>query len=179
MEHAWIAGQPAALDAAIEGAAKLLASSRCPLIAGLGTDVAGARAAITLADRIGAIIDHMHSDAVLRDLDVMRSSGMLITTPTEAYVRADTLLLIGPGVGEAWRELPPQLLAAPRQSESGGPVERRIYCICPDSDWPVPASVVVVKARRGEIPTLLAALRARLADRPTGKTWSDLISEIR
>ena len=107
---------------------------------------------------------------VLRDLDVMRSSGMLITTPTEAYVRADTLLLIGPGVGEAWRELPPQLLAAPRQSESGGPVERRIYCICPDSDWPVPASAVVVKGRRGEIPTLLAALRARLADRPIGKT---------
>ena len=29
MEHAWIAGQPATLDAAIEGAAKLLASSRC------------------------------------------------------------------------------------------------------------------------------------------------------
>ena len=56
MEHAWIAGQPAALDVAIEEAAKLLASSRCSLIAGLGTDIAGARAAITLADRIGAII---------------------------------------------------------------------------------------------------------------------------
>ena len=58
MEHAWIAGQPATLDAAIEGAAKLLASSRCALIAGLGTDIAGARAAITLADRIGGIVDH-------------------------------------------------------------------------------------------------------------------------
>ena len=106
MEHAWIAGQPATLDAAIEGAAKLLGSSRCLLIAGLGTDIAGARAAITLADRIGGIVDHMHSDVVLRDLDVMRSSGVLITTPTEVHVRADTLLLIGPGFGEAWQELP-------------------------------------------------------------------------
>jgi formylmethanofuran dehydrogenase subunit B len=170
MEHAWIAGQPATFDAAIEGAAKLLASSRCPLIAGLGTDIAGARAAITLADRIGAIVDHMQSDAALRDLDVMRSSGMLITTPTEAHERADTLLLIGPGYSEAWRELPVRLFAAPQQSESGGPVERRIYCVCPASDWPIPASAVVVKGQRKEIPTLLAALRARLADRPIGKT---------
>jgi formylmethanofuran dehydrogenase subunit B len=169
MERAWIAGQPAALDAAVEEAAKLLASSRCSLIAGLGTDVAGARAAITLADRIGAIIDHMHSDAVLRDLDVMRSSGMLITTPTEAHVRADTLLLIGPGLGDTWRELPPQLFAAPQRGESGSPTERRIYCICPDSDWPIPASAAVVKGRHREIPTLLAALRARLADRPIGR----------
>ena len=170
MEHAWIAGQPATLDAAIEGAAKLLGSSRCPLIAGLGTDIAGARAAIALADRIGAIVDHMHSDAVLRDLDVMRSSGMLMTTLTEASVRADSLLLIGPGYGEAWRELPARLFAAPQQDDSGSPIERRIFCVCPASDWPIPASAVIVKGQRKEIPTLLAALRARLADRPIGKT---------
>ena len=170
MEQAWIAGQPVALDAAIEEAARLLASSRYSLIAGLGTDVAGARAAITLADRIGAIVDHMHSDAVLRDLDVMRSSGMLITTPTEAHVRADTLLLIGPGLGEAWRELPLQLFAAPQRGQKGSSIERRIYCICPAREWPIAASAAVVKGRCGEIPVFLAALRARLVDRPIGKT---------
>ena len=47
-------------------------------------------------ERIGAVIDHMNADAVLRDLDVMRSSGVMLTTPTEARVRADTLLLAGP-----------------------------------------------------------------------------------
>jgi formylmethanofuran dehydrogenase subunit B len=169
MEHAWIAGRPTALDAAIEAAAKLLASSRCPLIAGLGTDVSGARAAITLADRIGAIVDHMNSDALLRDLDVMRSSGMLITTPTEAQVRADTLLLIGPGLGEAWLQLPRSLFA-PQQSDGTGPVERRIHCVCPARDWPIPQSAVVVGGRPGDIPVILAALRARLAGRPIGKT---------
>jgi formylmethanofuran dehydrogenase subunit B len=169
MEHAWIAGRPAALDAAIAAAAKLLASSRCPLIAGLGTDVWGARAAITLADRIGAIVDHMNSDALLRDLDVMRSSGMLITTPTEAQVRADALLLIGPGLGEAWRELPRPLFA-PQQSDGAGLVERRIHCVCPASDWPIPQSAVVIGERPGDMPVILAALRARLADRPIGKT---------
>jgi formylmethanofuran dehydrogenase subunit B len=169
MEHAWIAGRPTALDAAIEAAAKLLASSRCPLIAGLGTDVTGARAAITLAERIGAIIDHMNSDALLRDLDVMRSSGMLITTPTEAQARADTLLLIGPGLGEAWRELPRRLFA-PQQSDRASPVERRIHCVCPAGDWPIPQHAVAVDGWNGEIPVVLAALRARVAGRPIGKT---------
>jgi formylmethanofuran dehydrogenase subunit B len=170
MEHAWIAGQPAALDAAIQEAAKLLASSRCPLIAGLGTDVAGVRAAIGLADRIGAIVDHMHSEIVLRDLDVLRSSGTFVTTPTEARVRADTLFLIGPGLDKAWLELPPQLFAAPQPDEGGRPIARRIYCICPAGNWPVPASAVVLKGPQAEIPALVAALRARLADRPIGKT---------
>jgi formylmethanofuran dehydrogenase subunit B len=175
MQNAWIGGQPAALDAAVEEAAKLLASSRNSLIAGLGTDIAGARAAIRLADHIGATIDHMNSDAMMRDLDVMRSSGTLITTPTEAHVRADTLLLIGPGSDEAWRELP--LFAALRQGKrqgrgrgnSDGATERRMYCICPQSGWASPASAAVINGQRGEIPALLAALRARVADRPVAE----------
>jgi formylmethanofuran dehydrogenase subunit B len=170
MEYAWIAGQPAALDAAIQEAAKLVASSRCALIGGLGTDVAGARAAIELAERIGAIVDHMHSEIVLRDLDVLRSSGTFATTLTEARVRGDLLLLIGPGLGKAWLELPPQLFAAPQPGEGGSPKARRICCICPASNWPVPASAMVVKGPQAEIPALVAALRARLADGPIGKS---------
>ena len=52
---------PVALDAAIAEAARLLGASRLPVIAGLGTDVAGARAAIALAQRLGGVVDHMHS----------------------------------------------------------------------------------------------------------------------
>jgi formylmethanofuran dehydrogenase subunit B len=173
MEHAWIAGQPAALENAIGEAAKLLASSRSPVIAGLGTDVAGARAVITLADRIGGIVDHMNADALLRDLNVMRSSGMLVTTPTEAQVRADTLLLIGPGRGETWPELPRRLFEAMRQSKNGSAIERRICCLCPADDWAIPANAemaTVIRGPGGEISALLAALRARAAGRPTGKT---------
>ena len=40
-----VGGQPASLEAAVERAAALLASSRLPLFAGLGTDTAGTRAA--------------------------------------------------------------------------------------------------------------------------------------
>ena len=57
MHHAWIDGEPAELPAAAATAARLLDASRQPLIAGLGADVAGARAATALAQRIGAAID--------------------------------------------------------------------------------------------------------------------------
>ena len=52
-----------------------------------------------------AIVDHVHSDTVLRELEVMRSSGTFVTTSSEARVRADVLLLIAPGFGDAWLEL--------------------------------------------------------------------------
>ena len=101
MGNALVDGRPVPLDAAVTEAARLLRASRSPLIAGLGTDVAGARAAIALAQRIGAAVDHMHSRAVMADLEVMRESGMMVTTPSEARLRGDTLLLVGPGLTTA------------------------------------------------------------------------------
>src|SRR6266436_6082087 len=109
MHHAWIDGAPAELDVAAATAARLLDASRQPLIAGLGTDIAGARAAIVLAQRIGAVIDHMNADALLRDLDVLREAGLMLTTPSETSLRADTLLLVGPGMIDALSGLPRHL----------------------------------------------------------------------
>src|SRR5262249_13201451 len=130
MHHAWIDGTPAELDAAAATAARMLDASRQPLVAGLGTDVAGARAAIVLSQRIGAVIDHMNADAVLRDLDVMREAGVMLTTPSETSLRADTLLLIGPGVTDASNALQ----GAAREDGDGGRSDRRIFWLCPGSD---------------------------------------------
>jgi formylmethanofuran dehydrogenase subunit B len=163
MVEAWIRGSAAELDAAIAEAARLLAASRLPVIAGLGTDVAGARTAIALAQRIGGIVDHMHSAALLRDLDVMRESGMMVTTPNVARLRADLLLLVGPGLTQAWPELPERLLHAP---------ERRIVWLCPcdATERQTFHNTVIVGRDAAELPVLLAALRARCAGRPVGKT---------
>jgi formylmethanofuran dehydrogenase subunit B len=164
MDQAWIAGKPAALDKALAEAARLLKESRHPLIAGLGTDVAGARAVVALAERTGAAIDHMNAGALFRDLDVMRSSGVMQTTPHEAEVRADTLLLAGPGLATAWPELPRRLLGK----------TRRGFWLCPGPDVEIialsEAKIETVGKEPRDLPTLLAALRARLAGRPVGKT---------
>jgi formylmethanofuran dehydrogenase subunit B len=161
MDRAWIDGKGVSLKAAITEAARLLAASRFPLIAGLGTDIAGARAAIALATRIGAAIDHMRADALLRSLDVMRSAYLMTTTLTEARSRADCLLLVGSGVGEQSRAL--------LGTEAG---KRNIIWLCPDRDAREIAKGIpinVLGRNPADLPIVLAMLRARIAGRAVGK----------
>jgi formylmethanofuran dehydrogenase subunit B len=173
MRDAWIAGKPATLEIAIAEAAALLSASRQALIAGLGTDVAGARAAIALAERTGAVIDHMRSNALLRDLDVIRSSGVMLTTPTETYVRADTLLVVGPMLEAGETDLLQRLFDKLRNRQGQNSVERRIIWLCPGVEQANRALGAVSAATVGkelkQLPAVAAALRARMAGRPTGE----------
>jgi formylmethanofuran dehydrogenase subunit B len=165
MARAWIGGKPAALERALAEAAGLLAASRCPLVTGLGTDIAGARAAIGLAERIGAVVDHMNADVLLRDLAVVREAGMMLTTPNEARLRADTLLLVGPTLEQDAPELAQWLGVDDRSAH-----QRAIVRLCPGRA----AAPIRGETRIGrdpdQLPSVLAALRARLADRGAGKT---------
>ena len=111
MSEAWVNGKAATLQEAVASAAALLRASRAPLIAGMGADMAGTRAAILLAEKLGAAFDHMHADHVLADLAALRSAGAMLTTPNEVRLRADTLLLIG-AKAASYVELP-RLLAPP------------------------------------------------------------------
>ncbi|HEY2138234.1 MAG TPA: tungsten formylmethanofuran dehydrogenase [Xanthobacteraceae bacterium] len=167
MARAWIDGRPAALAEAVGKAATLLAGSRAPLVAGLGTDVAGARAAIRLAERIGAAIDHMNSDALFADLAVMRETGIMLTTPNEARLRADTLLLVGPDLEEAWPEL--SWVEASPASLAGA--ARSVVWLCPGRALPTPPrdGFRIIGRDPVVLPVLLAALRARLAGRRAGR----------
>jgi formylmethanofuran dehydrogenase subunit B len=174
MRDAWIAGKPATLETAIAEAAGLLAASRQALIAGLGTDIAGARAAIALAERTGAVIDHMHSNALLRDLDVIRSSGVMLTTPSETYVRADTLLVVGPMLKAGETELLQRLFGKLRNRQMQNAVERRILWLCPGAEQTnrelgAESATTTFGKELKELPALAAALRARMAGRPTEK----------
>jgi formylmethanofuran dehydrogenase subunit B len=116
-------GTPVARAEATRAAAALLTNSRSPVLAGMGTDIAGARASIRLARRIGASIDHMDSNAVFANLEVMRRAGWIVTTPLQTRARADTVLLVGDGILEAWPEMaerlaldsPPTLTNHPRR----------------------------------------------------------------
>ena len=166
MGDARIDGRPVALEAAIAEAARMLAASRLPVIAGLGTDIAGARAAVALATRIGGVVDHMHSAAVVRDLAVMRQAGAYLTTPSEARLRGDTLLLVGPRLIEAWPDLG-RLFGRLRAPEAGA-AERRIFWLCPGKGE-TDAAIRTVGRKADELPTVLATLRAHIAGRPAGR----------
>jgi len=90
-----IDGRPATLDEALDAAARLLGESRRPLFGGLATDVAGARALYTLANRCGAVLDHAHGDAMTASLRALQDRGAFTTTLAEVRARADLILCIG------------------------------------------------------------------------------------
>lgn len=91
-------GKPATLDAALGIAARLLKRSRQPLFGGLGTDVDGARAALGLAERCGAILDHLHGRALLNNVRVLQTRGQATTTLSEVRNRADLVVLVGTSI---------------------------------------------------------------------------------
>jgi formylmethanofuran dehydrogenase subunit B len=101
----------------------------------------------------------MHGDALLRDLDVLREAGAMLMVPSEARVRADTVLLVGPGVSASESRLSQYLLGAP---------DKRIFWLCPDTDPGRADKIAVIGRGARELPVLLAALRARVKGRPTG-----------
>lgn len=90
-----ISGKPAMLADALRKAAEILHQARQPLISGLGTEVYGMRAVLELADQAGAMLDHMNSEAGMRNVLAMQNSGWQVTTLTEVRNRADLVLIIG------------------------------------------------------------------------------------
>jgi len=90
-----INGKEVTVDDAINHVIKIFRHARQPLIAGLGTDVSGMRAVMQLADKTGAIIDHMHSDGAMRNIKVMQDHGWMMTTLAEIKNRADLIIFAG------------------------------------------------------------------------------------
>lgn len=109
MAEAAVAGRAVSLDDAVAEAAALLGRGRVA-IGGLGADVAGVEAAIRLARRLGATVDHAHAAPALRDLSVMRQAGWIVTTPLQARARADVVVLVGDDLDADWPGLEARLL---------------------------------------------------------------------
>jgi len=88
-------GKTATLDAAVDAAAEILSAARQPLFGGLATDIAGARALYSLANRCHAILDHAHSNGLLPGLRTLQDRGALLTTLAEIRNHADLMIVIG------------------------------------------------------------------------------------
>jgi formylmethanofuran dehydrogenase subunit B len=93
--EARLGGRAVSLAEAVREAATLLRQARQPLFGGLGTDVEGIRATARLADRCGAVVDHMNSAAGIRNLLVLQDGGWITTTLSEIRNRADLLVVLG------------------------------------------------------------------------------------
>ncbi len=88
-------GKPATLEIAAGKAAAILREARQPLLISAGTDVAGMRALLELAEHTGGIVDHLAGDAMVRNFLVLQDTGWISTTLTEVRNRADLLIAAG------------------------------------------------------------------------------------
>ncbi len=175
MSHATLDGAPIAIEDAYQHAAKILSGANFPVVAGLSTDAAGARAAILLAERLRGAYDHLACDELFNDLDVTRSFGMFVTTPGEARVRADVVLLVGGGLIEQWPDLFERLaLGQPARFNAAAP--RQILWLGPKRNEAKIDGVEIetIAATPDALPGLLAAIRARVGGRAVAMTGAAL-----
>ncbi|NKB36785.1 MAG: formylmethanofuran dehydrogenase [Gammaproteobacteria bacterium] len=90
-----IFGEKTTLDKALAKAASILKNSNQPLFTGSASDVNGCRSLMALADKSGAIVDHLHGDSMVSNLRILQNKGWITTTLTEIKNRADLLIFIG------------------------------------------------------------------------------------
>ena len=94
MAVAWIGNRETLVEHACEHAAMLLQSSRCPVIS-FDTDIHGTRAAIALAERVGAAYDHVDGAALFREAALFTDKGAMTVAPGEVRRRADVVAIVG------------------------------------------------------------------------------------
>jgi formylmethanofuran dehydrogenase subunit B len=168
MSNATLDGKSISLDDAYRHAARILGGAKFPVVAGLGADVSGARAAILLAERLRGAFDHLAARDALADLEVARSFGMFFTTPNEARVRGDCVVLVGPGLESYWPALFERLALhqPPRHGAQAG-AKRKVIWIGPKrGEGKIDGlDIEIIPASPRELPGVVAALRARLGGR--------------
>lgn len=90
-----VKGKEVSLGEAVSHIVNLLRDSNQTVIAGMATDLNGARSAMALADKSRATIDNMDSAAGFRNTLVLQDTGWMLTTLTEVRNRVDLLLVVG------------------------------------------------------------------------------------
>lgn len=93
--HCFIKGRAVPLDAALDAAAALLRNAVSPAVGGLAADTAGISAALALAERLGAVVDHAASDSLFHGLRSLQVTGAMTATFGELRNRADLFVLFG------------------------------------------------------------------------------------
>lgn len=141
----------------------LLRSSRCPVFS-LDTDIHGVRAAIALAERIGAACDHPDGATLAAETALFTDRGAMIVSPGEARRRADLLVLVGT-MPEAYHGFLADLTnSVPDLAEKG---ERSIFRVGKGRSKSLPwgGEATQLSIANAGVAATLAALRAQCAGR--------------
>ena len=157
-------GKNATLDQAITRAAQILSAAVQPVFLSAGIDVGGMRALLELAERTGGVVDHVNSDAALRNLLVLQDTGWVSTTLTEVRNRCDLLVVAGADVGSRFPRFFERCIENRESMFDGG--EREIVFLgTPPAGFASQHRVTVMNVAPHRLGDVFAALRCLLARR--------------
>ena len=107
VRQAALDGEDTTLKSALESAAELLQHATAPLIGGMIGDLHDTRAALSLAEHCGGVLDHDDGDRIAAALQVYQETGWLSTSLGELRNRADLVVVVGQDLEDhypRWRE---------------------------------------------------------------------------
>jgi formylmethanofuran dehydrogenase subunit B len=159
-----VEGKPATLDQAIAHAAGILTAAAQPVFLSAGCDVAAMRVLLELAERAGGVVDHVNSDAALRNLLVLQNTGWVSTTLTEVRNRCDLLVVAGTEIASRFPRFFERCIDTP---ESMFDLEQReiVFLGAPPPGFKSKHRVSVLNVAAHRLGEVFAALRCLLARR--------------
>jgi formylmethanofuran dehydrogenase subunit B len=157
-------GKPVALEVAASKAAAILREARQPVLISAGTDVAGMRALLELAERTGGVVDHGAGDAMMRNLLVLQDSGWISTTLTEVRNRADLLIVAGTDISSRFPRFFERLFGEFDSLFTTGERETFFLGAMP-RDLPAPLKARAMSVEPARLGEVFGALRSLLVGR--------------
>lgn len=172
MTVAWIGDRDVPIAQAIERIAELLASSLSPVFS-LDTDVHGTRAAIALAERVGAAYDRLGGEGTARETALMTDKGGFFVAPGEARRRADVVVIAGE-LPAAHHELVAEIAATPPDL-AGQAKTRQVFLVGTETQAPYLCDLQPVRldCAGADLNGTLSALRAQCAGRAVTSPVAD------
>lgn len=127
---ATVEGKPVEIDVALDRAAKILRAAKYPLVYGLGeTTTDGQRAAVAVADKIGALLDLPTGDAHGPSGVTFHGVGEVTCTLGEVRNRGDLIVFWGANPVETHPRLFEKYLTPAGQFLPGGRADRYVVVI--------------------------------------------------
>jgi formylmethanofuran dehydrogenase subunit B len=165
--------------AALARAAEILGQASLPVIAGLATDIAGAQAAIALAERTGGVIDHIAGEAMSRASRLMREAGSTVMSLGEVRNRSDLVVVLGEGPLKANPDLIntifPDKEGLPRPGDHPREV---VFLGCKAVPVAKPAKASEIALGNHDLPVAISMLAAAIREKPFGDASAGLGKEV-
>lgn len=166
-----IGGKSVTYDNAVAEAARLISAARLPVFGGLGTDVDGMRAVMSIADKACGVVGHAFSEGQYRNYRVLQSGGWVTTTLTEARNRADLFVFLGSDIHKLHPRFFERIVCNEKSMFSDNPPKRTVIFIGEGLDQSAAVGsrigeVITLPCKADRIGEVMAAVRAMAKGAP-------------